>query len=481
VRVRRGRSWSARCQYDAERNRTHRFIDANQNGQLDSGDTDITEYTWDHRNRLVKVEHRPGYAAAVDKVVEYAYDYENRWVRKRLDADGDGHTDQRRLFAYDGNQIVLDFWRANSGDLQVGHLRERYLWGPAVDQILAEENVDNGADETVQWTVTDHLNTVRDIAKFDPQTGATTVVNHLVYDAFGNVTSESNPAIDTLFLFTGRPFDTHTGLQNNLNRWYDPAVGRWLSEDPIGFAGGDSNLYRYVGHRVTSLTDAVGEDVHHPYPLYLGGSPQQPCIVLSPDQHRIATEYFRKAIGYGEEGRLKWANFSPAEQRLHIIKALKEAGVPDDVIQQHIDEIMRGAKPGVKMPRIRPTRIIGAGAALSAVFIVLTDAGTAQAAEISWDWRDTPFLSDLDKCACECARFRYVVIIPSWWNIFYSEERGMATRVSNWVHLGVTTRAECRSLEGYEQIVGEEHFIGFTVYNIETTICRFGDRIGDIR
>ncbi|HOA52735.1 MAG TPA: hypothetical protein PKI05_10810 [Thermogutta sp.] len=45
----------------------------------------------------MKVEHRASYAAAVDKVVEYAYDYENRWVRNRLDADGDGHTDQRRL------------------------------------------------------------------------------------------------------------------------------------------------------------------------------------------------------------------------------------------------------------------------------------------------------------------------------------------------------------------------------------------------
>ena len=59
-------------------NRTLRFIDANQNGQLDAGDTDITQYTWDHRNRLVKVEHRASYAAAVDRVIENAYDYANR-------------------------------------------------------------------------------------------------------------------------------------------------------------------------------------------------------------------------------------------------------------------------------------------------------------------------------------------------------------------------------------------------------------------
>uniref|UniRef100_UPI0032206C09 hypothetical protein n=1 Tax=Thermogutta sp. TaxID=1962930 RepID=UPI0032206C09 len=105
--------------YDAEGNRTHRFIDANANGQLDAGDTDITQYTWDHRNRLTKVEHRSSYAAAVDHVVEYAYDYANRWVYKRLDDDGDGHAEQRRIFIYDGNQIVMDFWRTNSGDMQV--------------------------------------------------------------------------------------------------------------------------------------------------------------------------------------------------------------------------------------------------------------------------------------------------------------------------------------------------------------------------
>jgi hypothetical protein len=39
--------------------------------------------------------------------------------------------------------------------------------------------------------LTDHLNTVRDIAKYDPGSNMTTVVNHLVYDAFGKVTSES--------------------------------------------------------------------------------------------------------------------------------------------------------------------------------------------------------------------------------------------------------------------------------------------------
>ena len=96
------------------------------------------------------------------------------------------------------------------------------------------------------------------------------MLDDLIYGAFGRVTSESNPAVDSLFLFTARPFDADTGLQNNLNRWYDACVGRWLSEDPIGFNGGDGNLYRYVGNRVVDLIDSDGNRYVPPfYTLWL--------------------------------------------------------------------------------------------------------------------------------------------------------------------------------------------------------------------
>ena len=45
----------------------------------------------------------------------------------------------------------------------------------------------------------------------------------------------------------GSADDLVVGLQNNLCRHYDPTPGSWLSEDPIGFEGGDENLRKYVG------------------------------------------------------------------------------------------------------------------------------------------------------------------------------------------------------------------------------------------
>ncbi len=58
--------------------------------------------------------------------------------------------------------------------------------------------------------------------------------------------------------FARGPFGQETQLQNNLNGWYDASVGRWLSEDPIGFAAGDGNLYRYVGNATLQIVDPAG-------------------------------------------------------------------------------------------------------------------------------------------------------------------------------------------------------------------------------
>ncbi|MHB1037230.1 MAG: RHS repeat-associated core domain-containing protein [Pirellulales bacterium] len=243
-------------EYDNEGNRTRRYVDANANGVLDAGDTYVTEYAWDYRNRLVSVTDRVSYGAASNQVVEYVYDYANRLVTRTLDPDGDGGTAaiQQTAFVYDGDQILLQFEKEGAGDLVASDLRHRYLWGPAVDQILADESVGGGLAEDVLWPLTDHLGTVRDLAEYN--SGNPQVVCHRVYDVFGN--RQDTTTTDFLFGFTGRLFDKDTKLQSNLHRWYDALVGRWLSEDPIGFDAGDANLSRYVGNAPTNKTDPTG-------------------------------------------------------------------------------------------------------------------------------------------------------------------------------------------------------------------------------
>ena len=185
-----------------------------------------------------------------------------------LDPDGAGpEPATATYFVYDDLSTPLVPAGAGSG-LKVGQIilqlddsgrvTNRYLWGPAVDQILADEQLEPDGGTTVLWTLTDHLNTVRDLAVHDPATGATTIVNHLVYDAFGQITHQTDPTLAPLFTFTARPLDPATGLQNNLNRWYDAQVGRWVSEDPIGFAARDANVYRYCENTPTTVVDPTG-------------------------------------------------------------------------------------------------------------------------------------------------------------------------------------------------------------------------------
>ena len=136
-----------------------------------------------------------------------------------------------------------------------------------MDQLLADEQLvpvtGGGYDLTspgnVVWTLTDNENTVRDLATYNAQTGVTAVANHRVYDSFGNLTSQTNAAVDCLFGFTGLPFDKASGTNVTPTRRYDPTTGRWDGPDTDGFGGGDPNLYRYCGNSPTNHVDPSGE------------------------------------------------------------------------------------------------------------------------------------------------------------------------------------------------------------------------------
>lgn len=74
-----------------------------------------------------------------------------------------------------------------------------------------------------------------------------TMVNRYAYDPFGNIVNRQE-TVSQPFTFVGR-FGVMTepnGFYYMRARYYDPKVGRFISEDPIGFDGGDVNLYAYV-------------------------------------------------------------------------------------------------------------------------------------------------------------------------------------------------------------------------------------------
>ena len=108
------------------------------------------------------------------------------------------------------------------------------------------------------WAALDHEGSIRQLLD-----NSGTIKEHREYDSFGNleklhdVTGTSKPfdAVDSVFGFAGRELDEDTGLYYNRARWFDPKLGRFISEDPIA---ADINSYRYAGNNPVDFVDPSG-------------------------------------------------------------------------------------------------------------------------------------------------------------------------------------------------------------------------------
>jgi len=89
-----------------------------------------------------------------------------------------------------------------------------------------------------------------------------TVQTQYTYDPFGKTTTSGNSNGNTS-QYTGRENDG-TGLYYYRGRYYSPSLQRFISEDPIGLAGG-INLYAYVGNNPINFTDPFGLKPNNPW------------------------------------------------------------------------------------------------------------------------------------------------------------------------------------------------------------------------
>lgn len=105
--------------------------------------------------------------------------------------------------------------------------------------------------------ITDHLGSVRLVV--DVATGA--IAQQMNYDGWGNVLQDTNPGFQP-FGYAGGLYDPDTKLVRFGARDYDAQVGRWTTKDPIGFDGGDTNLYVYGANNPINNNDAQGQFVN---------------------------------------------------------------------------------------------------------------------------------------------------------------------------------------------------------------------------
>ncbi|HEX5245167.1 MAG TPA: RHS repeat-associated core domain-containing protein, partial [Tepidisphaeraceae bacterium] len=117
-----------------------------------------------------------------------------------------------------------------------------------VDAVMAQE-----ASGAVTWMADDKEGTPRDVVN-----NSGSVVNHMVFKAFGQDVYESNSSYARWNSFGGSHEDIYTSLNLNGRRWDDPATAKWLSQDPSDFSAGDPDLSRVVLNDPTNLIDPSG-------------------------------------------------------------------------------------------------------------------------------------------------------------------------------------------------------------------------------
>lgn len=202
--------------------------DENGNRITKTGLQGITNYTWDSRNRLITIAEPSG------TTTHFVYDAFNNLLSQQIT----GPTKNlETVYQLDGAGNVVQQSSSNGDVFSV-------LTGLGIDDHLAVTRNDG----TLSYILRDAINST--VATTD-KTGA--LQQSISYEPYGQTSS-----VSTSFpiQYTGR-LPVSDGLYYYRARFYDPEAGRFLSEDPIGLAGG-LNPYAYVGGNPVNYNDPLG-------------------------------------------------------------------------------------------------------------------------------------------------------------------------------------------------------------------------------
>jgi RHS repeat-associated protein len=205
------------------------------NGNLTSDG--IRSFTWDAKNRLLSV-------TIGSKTSEFTYDGLDRRVRI-VEKDGGATTSDKRLV-----------WCA------LNLCEERADTGTTVTKRFFPQGVQDGG--VTYFYSRDHLGSVREVTDASGALHA-----RYAYDPWGRRTKVSGDK-DADLGFTGHFEHTPSGLTLAPFRAYDANLGRWISEDPTGFAV-DTNVYAYVAAEPIGRLDPLGDDWFSAIGNFAGG------------------------------------------------------------------------------------------------------------------------------------------------------------------------------------------------------------------
>lgn len=199
-----------------------------------------THLDYDGFNRLVRVRNGAGTAIAA-----YAYDPFGYRIVKEILVATNGASVGKTLYLHGGEGLLAEVDAS-------GAVVRSYGWHPEHD--YSTYPLFQHSSGQYFYYHNDHLGTPWRVTN---KAGAI-VWSASDYSAFGQAKVAADAQIVQPWRFPGQYLDVETGLHYNLQRYYESETGRYISEDPLGFAS-ENNFYAYARHAPTNLMDPTGE------------------------------------------------------------------------------------------------------------------------------------------------------------------------------------------------------------------------------
>ncbi|QCY13047.1 RHS repeat-associated core domain-containing protein [Pseudomonas sp. MPC6] len=190
------------------------------------GLTTLQTFSYDCENRLVKAETLVN--SKLESVGTYRYDSLGRRVGKTSTVDG---KTQHKNFLWQGLRMLREEQPGQSS---------LYIYEPGSYAPLARVDQSEGEEQRLYYFHTDQIGTPLEMTDADGS-----IVWQATYKAWGSIETLAVNEVEQNLRFQGQYFDDETGLHYNTFRYYDPQVGRFITQDPIGLLGGE-NLYAYA-------------------------------------------------------------------------------------------------------------------------------------------------------------------------------------------------------------------------------------------
>ena len=221
-------------------------------------------YTWNGQNRLIKAEEQVCPTNRTLRKVDYAYDHQGRMVWKVVSRRGaeaqSWEAEKKTSYLWEKFNIIAETVASDSATNVTYN-----IWGLDIDGSMQGAGGVGGLLAVVKDTAIyiPAWDANGNIIEYSANEG--TIVAHREYDPFGGTvvyTSQSaltnqQSAMSFTHWFSTKPWCPVTGLSEYQYRKYSPAIGRWLSWDPIGEAGG-VGLYVIVRNSPVVFSDMLG-------------------------------------------------------------------------------------------------------------------------------------------------------------------------------------------------------------------------------